>query len=157
MLWPDMTWCFIIAYDIWNFAYTYNNLPTHSWYCGLALLLAPTFANALWNKGGWIQNRANTLALWCMFAQVFPLFQDASQFTTITSLYADGFMDATIRPTLADPTMQGVVSILALAANVLCLAFIIKRSLEMKKNPYKNEIFTDMEDFKLAMARAEEQ
>ena len=72
MLWPDMTWVYIIAYDIWNFEYTYNNLPTHSWYCGLALLLAPTFANLFWNKGGWIQNRANTLAIWCMFAQVVP-------------------------------------------------------------------------------------
>lgn len=51
--------------------------------------------------------------------------------------------------------MQGVVAILALAANVICLAFIIKRSLEQKKNPYKNEIFTDQEDFKLAMSRAE--
>lgn len=138
-----------------SFEYTYSNLPTHSWYCGLALLLAPTFANALWNKGGWIQNRANTLALWCMFAQVFPLFQDASRFTTITSLYSDGFMDPAVRPTTADPTMQGVVAILALAANVICLAFIIKRSLEQKKNPYKNEIFTDQEDFKLAMSRAE--
>ena len=68
MLWPDMTIWFIVAYDIWNFTYTYCNLPTHSWYCGVALLLAPTFANALWNKGGWIQNRANTLATWCMFA-----------------------------------------------------------------------------------------
>ena len=74
MLWPDMIWVYVLAYDIWNFQYTYLNLPTHSWYCGLALLLAPTFAAALWNKGGWIQNRANTLALWCMFAQVFPLF-----------------------------------------------------------------------------------
>lgn len=155
MLWPDMTWCFIIAYDLWNFEYTYSNLPTHSWYCGLALLLAPTFANALWNKGGWIQNRANTLALWCMFAQVFPLFQDASRFTTITSLYADGFMDPAVRPTSADPTMQGVVAIIALAANVLCLAFIIKRSMALKKNPYKNEIFMDQEDYKLAIARAE--
>ncbi len=155
MLWPDMTWCFIIAYDLWNFAYTYNNLPTHSWYCGLALLLAPTFANALWNKGGWIQNRANTLALWCMFAQVFPLFQDASRFTTITSLYSDGFMNPAVRPTSADPTMQGVIAILALVANVICLAVIIKRSMEQKKNPYKNEIFTDQEDYKLAMARAE--
>ncbi|MBQ8216438.1 MAG: hypothetical protein IJZ91_00600, partial [Oscillospiraceae bacterium] len=72
MLWPDMIWLYIVAYDIWNFQYTYLNLPTHAWYCGLALLLAPTVANALWNKGGWIQNRANTLALWCMFAQVFP-------------------------------------------------------------------------------------
>ena len=72
MLWPDMTVLYIVAYDLWNFEYTYNNLPTHAWYCGVALLLAPTFANAFWNKGGWIQNRANTLALWCMFAQVFP-------------------------------------------------------------------------------------
>ena len=155
MLWPDMTIWFIVAYDIWNFEYTYCNLPTHTWYCGVALLLAPTFANALWNKGGWIQNRANTLALWCMFAQVFPLFQDASVFTTIPVLYADGFMDAAVRPSAADPTMQGVVAILALAANVIVLAVIIKRSLAQKKNPYTGEIFTDTRDFRLAMARAE--
>ncbi|MCI9076434.1 MAG: hypothetical protein HFH10_11695 [Dorea sp.] len=155
MLWPDMTWCFIIAYDLWNFEYTYNNLPTHTWYCGLALLLAPTFANALWNKGGWIQNRANTLALWCMFAQVFPLFQDASRFSVIPTVYADGFMDAAVHPAAADPTMQGVVAVLALAANVIVLAVIIKRAKEQHKNPYKEEIFTDQRDFKLAMARAE--
>ena len=155
MLWPDMTWVFIVAYDLWNFCYTYNCLPTHSWYCGLALLLAPTVANFFWNKGGWIQNRANTLALWCMFAQVFPLFQDASVFTTIPVLYADGFMDAAVRPSAADPTMQGVVAILALAANVIVLAVIIKRSLAQKKNPYTGEIFTDTRDFQLAMARAE--
>ncbi len=83
MLWPDMTIWFIVAYDIWNFTYTYNNLPTHTWYCGVALLLAPTFANALWNKGGWIQNRANTLAIWCMFAQVVPLFQVDGIFATL--------------------------------------------------------------------------
>ena len=155
MLWPDMTWCFIIAYDLWNFEYTYNNLTTPTWYCGLALLLAPTFANALWNKGGWIQNRANTLALWCMFAQVFPLFQDASRFSVIPVLYADGIMDSAVRPTAANPTMQGVVAIIALVANVLCLAFIIKRAKEQKKNPYKNEIFTNQKDFQIAMARAE--
>ena len=155
MLWPDMIWLYIIAYDIWNFQYTYLNLPTHAWYCGLALLLAPTVANALWNKGGWIQNRANTLALWCMFAQVFPLFQDRSIFTTIPVLYADGFMDAAVRPTLVNPVPQGVISILSLAINVLALALIIKRSKEQKKNPYKHEIFTDTKDFQLAMARAE--
>ena len=155
MLWPDMTWMFIIAYDLWNFEYTYNNLTTHSWYCGVALLLAPTFANALWNKGGWIQNRANTLALWCMFAQVFPLFQDASRFTTITSLYSDGFMDAAVRPTSANPTAQGVIAIISLLANVLVLAVIIKRSVEQKKNPYKEEIFVGTRDYELAMKRAE--
>lgn len=156
MLWPDMIWLYILAYDVWNFQYTYLNLPTHTWYCGLALLLAPTVANALWNKGGWIQNRANTLALWCMFAQVFPLFQDRSIFTTLPVLYADGFMDAAIRPTLVNPVPQGVISIASLAINVLALALIIKRSKEQKKNPYKHEIFTDAKDFQLAMARAED-
>ena len=155
MLWPDMIWLYILAYDVWNFQYTYLNLPTHTWYCGLALLLAPTFANALWNKGGWIQNRANTLALWCMFAQVFPLFLDRSIFTTLPVLYADGFMDAAIRPTLVNPVPQGVISIASLAINVLALALIIKRSKEQKKNPYKQEIFTDTKDFQQAMARAE--
>ena len=67
MIWADMTWVYIVIYDIWNFAYTYNCLPTHSWFCGIALLLAPTVAALLWNRGGWIQNRANTLAIWCMF------------------------------------------------------------------------------------------
>ena len=156
MLWPDMIWLYIIAYDVWNFQYTYLNLPTHAWYCGLALLLAPTVAAAFWNKGGWIQNRANTLATWCMFAQVFPLFQDNSIFTTIPVLYADGFMDAAIRPTLVNPVPQGVISILSLAVNALVLGIIVKRSMEQKKNPYKNEIFTDTKDFQLAMARAEE-
>ena len=87
MLWPDMTIWFIVAYDIWNFEYTYLNLPTHTWYCGVALLLAPTVANALWNKGAWIQNRANTLALWCMFAQVVPTFQISKRFSVLPSVY----------------------------------------------------------------------
>lgn len=118
--------------------------------------MAKPLANALWNKGGWIQNRANTPALWCMFAQVFPLFQDASVFTTIPALYADGFMNAAVRPTLANPVPQGVISIVSLAINALALAIIIKRAVQQKKNPYKQEIFTDTKDFQLAMARAED-
>ena len=35
MLWPDMIWLYIIAYDVWNFQYTYLNLPTHAWFCPL--------------------------------------------------------------------------------------------------------------------------
>ena len=162
MLWPDMTWQFILAYDVWNFTYTYLNLPTHSWYCGIALLLAPTFAAMFWNKGGWIQNRANTLATWCMFAQVFPLFQVGSKFAVLPSLYGkewtNGLELATAaQPAYANPTAQGVMAILAIVVNVLCITIIIKRSLEQKKNPYKNEIFTDQKDFQIAMARAEEQ
>lgn len=155
MLWPDMTWCYILAYDVWNFEYTYNNLPTHSWYCGLALLLAPTFANAFWNKGGWIQNRANTLAIWCMFAQIVPQFMLSDKFSVFTSVYpADYVMTPDFAPASADPRAQGVIAILALVVNVVVLTAIIKRSIETHTNPYKHEIFTHQKDYKLAMARA---
>ena len=166
MLWPDMTIWFIVAYDIWNFTYTYCNLPTHSWYCGVALLLAPTFANALWNKGGWIQNRANTLATWCMFAQVLPLFQISGVFSVIPSLYKNvtgaktgldlaSIDSATMSTITPNTTAMGVCAILALAANVVCLSVIIKRAIEQKKNPYKEEIFAGTKDFVEAMERAE--
>ena len=140
MLWPDMTWVYIVAYDLWNFCYTYNCLPTHAWYCGLALLLAPTVANMLWNKGGWIQNRANTLALWCMFAQVFPMFQDYSVFSTNS---------------VNNPSVNLVVSVIALAANVTALGYIIYRAKKLGVNPYKHEVFKGTRDFEQAMARAE--
>ena len=155
MLWPDMTWVYILAYDIWNFVYTYLNLPTHSWYCGFALLLAPTVAAIFWNKGGWIQNRANTLATWCMFAQVFPMFQDYSRFSVIPSLYADGFMDKAIHPTAVAPEAQGVVAVLSILINCAALALIVKRAKAQHINPYKQEVFKGTKDFEEAMARAE--
>ena len=138
MLWPDMTWCYILAYDIWNFEYTYNNLPTHSWYCGLALLLAPTFANALWNKGGWIQNRAFTLAIWCMFAQVFPYFQEESIFVTHSTL---------------DPGAATAVSVAALIANVAAIIYIAYRAKKLGRNPYKQDVFEGTSDWEKATAR----
>jgi len=179
MLWPDMTIWFIVAYDIWNFQYTYANLPTHSWYCGVALLLAPTFANALWNKGGWIQNRANTLAIWCMFAQVVPLFQLSKTFSVLPSVYggANGksaldLYDAAISVynsgvntsgdvvasmgITADPRAQGVVSILALVANVICIAVIIKRAKAAGINPYKKPVWVGTKDYEEAYARIED-
>ena len=179
MLWPDMTIWFIVAYDIWNFEYTYCNLPTHTWYCGVALLLAPTFANALWNKGGWIQNRAMTLATWCMFAQVLPLFQLSNTFSVLPSLYG-GATKAGVRALdlynaaitchttgasagdaianfgiTANPTAQGVVAMLAIIANVVCISVIIKRSIEQKKCPYTKEIWVGTRDYEQAMSRAE--
>ena len=36
------------------------------------------------------------------------------------------------------------------------VALIVKRSVKQKKNPYKNEIFTDTKDFQLALDRAED-
>ena len=139
MLWPDMTWVYILAYDLWNFCYTYKCLPTHAWYCGLALLLAPTVANFFWNKGGWIQNRANTLALWCMFAQVFPMFQDYSVFSVSS---------------VNNPSVNLVVSLIALIVNVVAFAYIMHRAKKLGVNPFKHEVFKGTRDFDQAMARA---
>ena len=139
MLWPDMTWVYILAYDVWNFCYTYNCLPTHAWYCGLALLLAPTVANFFWNKGGWIQNRANTLALWCMFAQVFPMFQDYSVFSV---------------DSVNNPSINLAVSTAALAVNIGAFGYIMYRTKKLGVNPYKHEVFKGTRDFEQAMSRA---
>ena len=153
MLWPDMTWEFILAYDVWNFEYTYSNLPTHSWYCGLALLLAPTFAAEFWNKGGWIQNRANTLAIWCMFAQVFPLFQDHSKFSVLPVLYKDGVMNPPVHPTAADPHMMGIIAVFSIVINVVVFTDIWKRAIKQHINPYLQPVFVGTRDYDEAMAR----
>ena len=141
MLWPDMTWVYIIAYDIWNFCYTYNCLPHHAWYCGLALLLAPTVAAFAWNKGGWIQNRAFTLAIWCMFAQCFPAFQETSVFATKSTL---------------EPTTATVVSILALVANIAAIIYIAYRAKKLNVNPYKEDVFRGTSDWEKATTRRED-
>jgi hypothetical protein len=182
MLWPDMTIMFILAYDVWNFEYTYLNLPTHTWYCGVALLLAPTFANAFWNKGAWIQNRANTLAIWCMWAQVVPLFQLDGKFAAaLPSVYGNATAKGITTMDLyskaidiynkgegkttaagkaiadmgivADPRMQGFVAVLAIAINVVVIAAIIKRSIKNGQNPYANEVWVGTKDYEEAMAR----
>ena len=162
MLWPDMTWVYIVVYDIWNFAYTYNCLPTHSWYCGVALLLAPTIAALCWNRGGWIMNRANTLAIWCMFAQVFPLFQAvfpdgtmATKWCTLPALYADGTLNGIEAGTSvnADPTMMTVISALALLVNIIALGYIICQARKRHINPYKEDVFVNQKYYKDAAAR----
>ncbi len=140
MLWPDMLWFWIIAYDIWNFAYTYNAIPTHAVYAGLVLLITPTICAFTVGKGAWLQHRAQTLAMWCMFAQTFPLFQDDSKFT-IVSTY--------------NSTIYTVVSALALAANVAVVSYMIYKVFKTKRNPYKGELYSDLKPYQEIKALAD--
>lgn len=140
MLWPDMLWFWIIPYDLWNFAYTYNCLPGHAWYCGFALLLAATLCAFTTGKGAWLQHRAHTLALWCMFAQTFPLFQDEGMFKVVST---------------NNPTIMFVVSFIALLSNIGIFVFMIYRIKVSKNNPYKGELFSDLNVYKKIKALAE--
>ena len=133
MLWPDMCWFWIVAYDIWNFAYTYNCLGDHAWYCGIALLLAPTITAFTFKKGAWLQHRAHTLALWCMFAMTVPQFIDESMFAVKAT---------------QNTTALFIVSFLALAANVAVSVYMVYKIVKTKRNPYTKELYTDLNCYK---------
>lgn len=139
MIWPDMMWFWIVAYDLWNFAYTYNCLPSHAWYCGFALLLAPTCLAFFNNRGAWLENRARTLSLWCFFAQCWPQFQD--QVVVVHSTYK--------------PVIYNIVSGLALTANVAVFVFMVYKSIKRKQNPWTNSIYDDMKGYKEIAEQAE--
>lgn len=140
MLWPDMLWFWIIAYDLWNFAYTYNCLPGHAWYCGFALLLAPTLCAFTVGKGAWLQHRAQTLALWCMFAQTFPSFIDKGPFAVMSSYNT--------APLFA-------FSFVALVSNIAVFIYMIYKIGKTKRNPYLGELYTDLGKYKEVKSLAE--
>ncbi|MDF2941538.1 MAG: hypothetical protein K0S01_396 [Herbinix sp.] len=140
MLWPDMLWFWIIAYDLWNFAYTYNCLPGHAWYCGFALLLAPTLCAFTVGKGAWLQHRAQTLALWCMFAQTIPSFIDKGAFA-VSSTY--------------NRVPLFFWSCAALVANIVVCIYMIYKVVKTKRNPYASQLYVDLKEYKEIKALAE--
>ncbi len=75
LVWPDMRVLWIIAYDVWNFAYIYNCVPIHAGF-GIAVLLACTIPSLFVKKGTWLQARAYTLAGWMMYVMAFTSFID---------------------------------------------------------------------------------
>jgi hypothetical protein len=141
MLWPDMLWFWVIAYDLWNFAYTYNCLPGHSWYAGFALLLAPTLCAFTVGKGAWLQHRAQTLAIWCMFAQTFPAFIDKGAFAVASSY---------------NTVPLFAFSLAALLSNIAVLVYMIYKVVKTKRNPYLGELYTDLSEYKEIKAHAEQ-
>jgi len=132
MIWPDMIWPWIIAYDLWNFAYTYNCIADHSFYCGLALLLAGTIPAFFIKKGAWLQHRAQTLALWIMFVMTVPSFVD--RFAPVATTH--------------NPTAFFIVSLLALIANVALVAYQFIKIRKNRLNPLKDEIYSETNPYR---------
>lgn len=131
MIWPDMIWAWIIAYDLWNFAYTYNCISDHSFYCGVALLLSCTIPAFFIVKGAWLQHRASTLALWIMFVMTVPQFADK-----IAPV-----------PTTHNPKAFFAVSFIALLANAALFVYQIIRIKKKQMNPLKNEIYAETKTY----------
>lgn len=128
MVWPDQLWWWIIAYDLWNFAYVYNCVSDHAFYAGAALLISCTIPAFFMGKGAWLQHRAQTLGLWMMFVMCFPAFVDSSMFAVKSS---------------HNTTALLIVSSLALTFNVGVLIFHVHKIIKYKRNPLKDELYVE--------------
>jgi len=136
MIWPDQLWFWIIAYDLWNISYTYNCIPDRSFYTGVLLIVTATIAEFFIKKGAWLQHRAQTLAMWGML--------------TLTMQYADSPLFSIT--TTHNPKAMLVLSISALCANMAVLVYQVYRIVKTKRNPYKNDLYTDLKAYKTVVA-----
>jgi len=134
MIWADQLWFWIIAYDLWNFAYVYNALGDHAFYAGFILLLSCTIPAFFIKKGAWLQHRAQTLSFWMMFAMTFPSFIDTSKYAVKAT---------------QNETALFIVSAIALIANIALVIFHVSKIVKSKRNPIKEEIYSDLKSFKL--------
>ncbi|WP_066586136.1 DUF5692 family protein [Cellulomonas timonensis] len=137
MVWPDMVWFWIIAYDLWNFAYVYNCVGDHAFYAGAALLVSCTIPAFFIKRGAWLQHRAQTLAFWMMFTMAVPAFVSDSKFAVDSS---------------HDPKALFIVSALALVANVAVAVYQVRRIIVRRLNPLKDELWTDLPDYQKVAA-----
>lgn len=137
MLWPDMVWFWIIAYDLWNFAYVYNCVGDHAFYAGAALLIACTIPAFFIRKGAWLQHRAHTLAFWMMFTMAVPSFVSDSSFSVQSS---------------HSTTALFTVSLLSLVVNVAVLAYQVYVIVTKRRNPLKDELYPELKDYQKVAA-----
>lgn len=132
MVWPDMTWMYIIGYTLWNYAYVYNCISTRSMYAGFGILLAALIAEYVFKRGAWLQHRAQILSIYAMFSLSVD-FQSASYFKVL--------------PTYQENLLMGI-SVFSFIFNMGVFAFMIYTMIKGKKNPLKEEIYTHTDYYK---------
>lgn len=132
MVWPDMTWMYIIGYTLWNFAYVYNCISTRSMYAGFSILVAALISEFVFKRGAWLQHRAQILALYVMFSLSFD-FQKSPFFQVI--------------PTYKE-SMWLSLSVISFVFNLGVFIYMIYTMRKDKKNPLKQEIYTHTDYFK---------
>lgn len=131
LVWPDMMWFWIIAYDLWNFAYVYNCLTDRSFY-SIALLLSCTIPAFTIKKGAWAQHRVHTLALYMMLMLTIPNFFVEGKYAVASTHSQAAYY---------------TVSIIALTANLAVFAYQIYTAIKKKKNLLKDELYQDSKQY----------
>lgn len=136
MVWPDMTWLYIIGYTLWNFAYVYNCISTRSMYAGVGILLAALIAEYVFKRGVWLQHRAQILSLYAMFSLSFD-YQSSTLFQILPTYDVRGLW---------------LISLVAFAFNVSVFVYMIYIIVKKKKNPLKNEIYGHLRSYQKSIS-----
>ena len=134
LIWVDMVWPWVIAYDLWNHAFLYNSLADYTWYCTLALLLACTIPAFTWAKGQWIWFRCFTLVFWISMNTLLP---------EVLVPPSDIFNFATM-----DPRANIACAAAALAANVALFAYWLYKIVVYKRNPITGVLYCELAEFR---------
>ncbi len=132
-VWPDMLWFWIIGYDLWNFAYTYNSVSDRSMYCGLVLLLACTIPAFFIKRGVYAQHRVRTLAVNMIVTMTVPWF----------------FLDPSfVVHSTNNPAAHMTISVIALIFNIGVFVYQLRTIVIKKRNPFKQELYVDHPQFR---------
>ncbi|MGL5540971.1 MAG: DUF5692 family protein [Erysipelotrichaceae bacterium] len=127
MIWPDMTWMYIAGYTLWNFAYVYNCISSRAMYAGFGILLAAVLAEYFFKRGAWLQHRAQILSLYAMFSLSVD-FQQWSVFQIV--------------PTYTESVLWGI-GVVSFLFNLGVLVYMLYTIKTKKKNPLKEDVYTD--------------
>jgi hypothetical protein len=133
MMWPDQIRLWVVAYGVWIISYVYSCSTFNAFYSGFALNIAATIPAIFWAKGAWLQHRAATLSFWMMWIMTFPRF----------------FYEGTFAVGLSyNPWANRALAYTALALNVILACWQVYRIIKNRRNPLKDEIFTDLPEYK---------
>ena len=132
MIWPDMTWPYVIGYTLWNYAYVYNGISNRSLYAGFGILTAAVIAEYFFKRGAWLQHRAQILALYTMFSLSVD-FQTASFFKVIPTYSTGALMS---------------LSVLSFVFNLGVFFFMVYTVRQRKVNPIRQELYVHTDAYK---------
>ncbi|WP_067780026.1 DUF5692 family protein [Actinomyces vulturis] len=134
LIWVDMVWPWVIAYDLWNHAFLYNSLADYTWYCTLALLLACTIPAFTWAKGQWIWFRCFTLMFWIAANNLLPeILVPPSSMTNFATM---------------NPAANIACSMAALISNIALFMYWMYKIKTTGRNPLTNALYFEMGEFR---------